>query len=194
MICIRLRPGHFSVCLRQFEALWGDCNKSRKAPLNAIIIIIITVHTYWLQWVSSLMDSLNTFSFRLRNSAQVKWTNTRTAMYKYSQSVVTEKKQKLKQQEMTTLWVGVPSLFPSIVSSFPPLPLLSSSLVCAPSAALQVLPRAAWLQASSPATQAPECTTPQTLHTAFTTLTRSNWHECLLLCVTWASVLLYVCV
>ena len=28
-------------CWRQFAALWGDCTKSRIAPLNAIIIIII---------------------------------------------------------------------------------------------------------------------------------------------------------
>ena len=28
-------------CWRQFAALWGDCKKSRTAPLNAIIIIII---------------------------------------------------------------------------------------------------------------------------------------------------------
>ena len=30
-------------CWRQFAALWGDCNKSRIAPLNAIIIIIVLV-------------------------------------------------------------------------------------------------------------------------------------------------------
>ena len=30
-------------CWRQFVALWGDCKKSRIAPLNAIIIIIIMI-------------------------------------------------------------------------------------------------------------------------------------------------------
>ena len=30
-------------CWRQFAALWGDCKKSRIAPLNAIIIIIIII-------------------------------------------------------------------------------------------------------------------------------------------------------
>ena len=30
-------------CCRQFTALWGDCKKSRIAPLNAIITIIIII-------------------------------------------------------------------------------------------------------------------------------------------------------
>ena len=30
-------------CWRQFAALWGDCKKSRIAPLNVIIIIIIII-------------------------------------------------------------------------------------------------------------------------------------------------------
>ena len=40
---------------RQFAALWGDCKKSRIAPLNAIIIIIIIVIIilYPVSWWSS---------------------------------------------------------------------------------------------------------------------------------------------
>ena len=37
-----IAPGSLErTCWRQFAALWGDCKKSRIAPLNAIIIIII---------------------------------------------------------------------------------------------------------------------------------------------------------
>ena len=36
-----IAPGPLKcACWRQFAALWGDCKKSRIAPLNAIIIII----------------------------------------------------------------------------------------------------------------------------------------------------------
>ena len=37
-----IAPGPLEcTCWRWFAALWGDCKKSRKAPLNALIIIII---------------------------------------------------------------------------------------------------------------------------------------------------------
>ena len=37
-----IAPGPLEhTCWRQFAALWGDCKKSRIAPLNVIIIIII---------------------------------------------------------------------------------------------------------------------------------------------------------
>ena len=39
-----IAPGPLErTCWRQFAALWGDCKKSRIAPLNAIIIIITTI-------------------------------------------------------------------------------------------------------------------------------------------------------
>ena len=40
------RPLEYT-CWRQFAALWGDCKKSRTAPLNAIIIIIIILILSW---------------------------------------------------------------------------------------------------------------------------------------------------
>ena len=39
-----IAPGPLErACWRRFAALWGDCKKSRIAPLNAIIIIIIII-------------------------------------------------------------------------------------------------------------------------------------------------------
>ena len=39
-------PGPFEcTCWRQFTALWGDCKKSRIAPLNANIIVIMFLST-----------------------------------------------------------------------------------------------------------------------------------------------------
>ena len=42
-----IAPGPLErACWRQFVALCGDCKKSRIAPLNAIIIIIIIIINY----------------------------------------------------------------------------------------------------------------------------------------------------
>ena len=39
-----IAPGPLErTCWRRFAAQWGDCQKSRIAPLNAIIIIIIII-------------------------------------------------------------------------------------------------------------------------------------------------------
>ena len=44
-----IAPGPLErVCWRQFAALWGDCKKSRTAPLNAITIIIIIKSSWTL--------------------------------------------------------------------------------------------------------------------------------------------------
>ena len=47
-----IAPGPLErACWRQFASLWGDCKKSRIAPLNAIIIIIIKYKKGWTRTV-----------------------------------------------------------------------------------------------------------------------------------------------